>query len=180
MKKAGRPSKLTEHRKAEILRRLALGDKPSDLQREYKISGTTFRRNFSGTASKVRNVAVALASAESELETLPISAQISARTLADYLRSTHTNLARAAALGSQVSATLAEKAVGIVGKLGDDFSEKGTARDDLRTVNALSATANESSKIALGLVQANKGKPAEGEDGSKEELLREIAAMLPN
>lgn len=179
-RRAGRPSALTDHIKSEILRRLALGDKPSDLRHEYGISPTTFRRNFSETAEKVRSVAKALVDVESEMETLPFSVQVSVRTLADYMKSAQTNLARAAALGSRVSATLSEKAVVLAENLGDDFSKDGEDLDSLRSIHALATTSNESSKIAVGLVQANKGKPEDDPGLSKEDLLKDIAAMLPN
>ena len=150
----GRPSKLDDRQRAEILRRLATGEKPSDLRREFKLSETTFRRNFSEGVSKVREVGTALAKAEIALAELPVSAQISARTLADQLKGISNHLATAAENGAKVAARLSQVAV----RRAESINETSEA-EDLKPVAAMVETANRASTIGIGLLQANKGKP---------------------
>ena len=81
----GRPSKLTDRQKAEIGRRLAQGESGRKLAREFKCSEATIRANVSAQVATIQDVAGRLADAERDLERLPVSAQVSARTLADQL-----------------------------------------------------------------------------------------------
>lgn len=146
----GRPSVLNPRTKSEILRRLAMGEKRSALRKEFKLTETTFRRNFSADVSKVRDVGTALATAEMALASLPISAQVSARTLADQLKGISSNVASAALAGSKTATRLATLANEKAEAMGVDLK-------DLPAIAALGKTANEAAGLAMGLLNANKG-----------------------
>ena len=146
----GRPSVLNPRTKSEILRRLAMGEKRSALRKEFKLTETTFRRNFSADVSKVRDVGTALATAEMALASLPISAQVSARTLADQLKGISSNVASAALAGSKTATRLATLANERAEAMGVDLM-------DLPSIAALGKTANEAAGLAMGLLNANKG-----------------------
>ena len=146
----GRPSVLNPRTKSEILRRLAMGEKRSALRKEFKLTETTFRRNFSADVSKVRDVGTALATAEMALASLPISAQVSARTLADQLKGISSNVASAALAGSKTATRLATLANERAEAMGVDLM-------DLPAIAALGKTANEAAGLAMGLMNANKG-----------------------
>ena len=146
----GRPSVLNPRTKSEILRRLAMGEKRSALRKEFKLTETTFRRNFSADVSKVRDVGTALATAEMALASLPISAQVSARTLADQLKGISSNVASAALAGSKTATRLATLANEKAEAMGVDLM-------DLPAIAALGKTANEAAGLAMGLLNANKG-----------------------
>ena len=146
----GRPSVLNPRTKSEILRRLAMGEKRSALRKEFKLTETTFRRNFSADVSKVRDVGTALATAEMALASLPISAQVSARTLADQLKGISSNVASAALAGSKTATRLATLANERAEAMGVDLM-------DLPAIAALGTTANEAAGLAMGLLNANKG-----------------------
>ena len=146
----GRPSVLNPRTKSEILRRLAMGEKRSALRKEFKLTETTFRRNFSADVSKVRDVGTALATAEMALASLPISAQVSARTLADQLKGISSNVASAALAGSKTATRLATLANERAEAMGVDLM-------DLPAIAALGKTANEAAGLAMGLLNANKG-----------------------
>lgn len=162
MKQPGRPPKLDDRTKAEIIRRLAMGEKPSDLRSEYKLAETTFRRNFSADTAKIREVGTALAEAELALDELPFVAQVSARSLADQLKGISSSLARAAQSGSNVAAKLSSIAEQRARML-DHTSEA----EDLKPVAALMETANRASTIGMGLLNAGKAIKPEEETGDK-------------
>lgn len=152
----GRPSKLTDRQKAEIGRRLAQGESGRKLAREFKCSEATIRANVSAQVATIQDVAGRLADAERDLERLPISAQVSARTLADHLKGISSNLAEAALMGSDTARALAIRANKKLKDLdGDDPEKVGAA---LKSIGALHVIGNEASKTAMGLVNANKGK----------------------
>ena len=152
----GRPSKLTDRQKAEIGRRLAQGESGRKLAKEFKCSEATIRANVSAQVATIQDVAGRLADAERDLERLPISAQVSARSLADHLKGISTNLAEAALVGSDTALALAVRANRKLQALDDADPEVATAA--LKSIGALHAIGNEASKTAMGLVSANKGK----------------------
>lgn len=152
----GRPSKLTERQKGEIGRRLAQGESGRKLAKEFRCSEATIRANVSAQVATIQDVAGRLADAERDLERLPISAQVSARSLADHLKGISANLAEAALIGSDTARALAVRANGKLKALDDADPEVATAA--LKTIGALHAIGNEASKTAMGLVSANKGK----------------------
>lgn len=151
MLRPGRPSKLDDRTKAEVLRRLALGEKPSVLRKAYNLSETTFRRNFSAGVSKVQEVGAALATAELALAELPVSAQVSARSLADQLKGLSEGLVKTAALNGKTAAILAERGHKAAQELPD-----GAGVEDLRVVAAYTETSNKASSLGVSLMQANK------------------------
>ena len=149
----GRPSKLTDRQKAEIGRRLAQGESGRKLAREFKCSEATIRANVSAQVATIQDVAGRLADAERDLERLPVSAQVSARTLADQLKGIQNSVANVAAAGARTADRLHQLAEGKAKHLGDLSTS-----EDLKPIAVLVATANEAIKPALTLVQANKGK----------------------
>ena len=156
----GRPSVLNPRAKSEILRRLAMGEKRSALRKEFKLTETTFRRNFSADVSKVREVGTALATAEMALASLPISAQVSARTLADHLQGITRHAAEAAATGMQTAAILQNRALKSVRAM---ESQETQSPEDLRMADACLTVAGKASALGTQLMQANRdsGKPGQ-------------------
>ncbi len=151
MSKPGRPSKLSEREKSEILRRLALGAKPSDLRKEYRLSETTFRRNFSADSSKVREIGTALAHAELALAELPISAQVSARSLADQLKDLGQSLVTTATLNGRTAEIMAGRAAKAAGDLGDN-----PTLEDLRVPGAYIEISNKASSLGSSIIASQK------------------------
>lgn len=151
MSKPGRPSKLSEREKSEILRRLALGEKPADLRKEFRLSETTFRRNFSAEVSKVREIGTALAHAELALAELPISAQVSARSLADQLKDLGQSLVTTATLNGRTAEIMAGRAH----KAASDLPANPTL-DDLRLPGAYVEVANKATSLGSSLLASQK------------------------
>lgn len=162
----GRPSKLTEPLRVEIGKRLAAGESIRALAREFRIAESTLRLNFSAQAPEIRSVATALATAETELMRLPVSAQQSARSLADQMKQVSNSLGQAAVNGAAINAKLTHLAVKKLDTITEDSSP-----DDLKPIAAMVATGNEASKTALALVNANKG--AATTERTLEDLLEE-------
>lgn len=155
---------LTDPLREEIGRRLAAGEPLRALAREFRIAPSTLSRNFSEQSPKVRMVATALARAELDLLALPVTAQRSARTLADQMRAVSSHLAVAAENGAVIAGHLlnlaAKKTLQLTEDMDPDFLP-----EHLRTIAAMSATGNEASKIAMSLLQNNKVDAAQPDEG---------------
>jgi hypothetical protein len=180
----GRPSKLTEKQWAEVGKRLRSGEKGRKLAEEFKVSEAAIRARFSAVNAEIKTVANQLLSAEAALKALPVSAQIAVIDLADELRAISSHLASAAKYGAASAHRLAGIAHAKVKEI-DDAAAPLTSEslELLRGVAVLTKIANESSIIGMGLLSANRELIREANTGghqSKEELLREIAAALPN
>jgi hypothetical protein len=92
----GRKSSLTEKQWSEIERRLIAGEKGRALAKEFGISEAAIRKRCGAQTKQIKDVANQLVAAETAFSALPISAQISARTLADELKEISMQLAGAA------------------------------------------------------------------------------------
>ena len=162
----GRPSKLDERQRAEIQRRLAVGgegNSVTELAAEFRVGKATISRWFSKRTETVQTLANTLATTERAIEALPVSEQVSIRTLADQLKGISSSLAKAAASGSRVSATLSDLAERHTRRLAERMDEEGVLMaEELKPVVALVETANRASTIGMGLLAANKGKSSEG------------------
>jgi len=152
----GRPSKLTDAQWEQIRLRLLEGESGRALADEFGISETAIRKKVSSQVSEIKTVANQLANAQTALSKLPISSQISAQTLAQRLLSISNHLASAADYGAATAHRLSALAHSEVAKI-DDAAPLSSG-ENLRGIAALTSLANESGKIALNLLAANKDK----------------------
>ena len=127
----------------------------------------------------MKSVAGQLVRAEEALRELPVSAQLSALTLADELRAISLHLAGAAKYGAATAHRLAGVAHGKVQEM-DDAAPLGESMDTLRNVAVLTKMANDASTIGLNLLAANKDMLKPAGDGDKADLLRRLAGNLPD
>ena len=145
----GRPSKLDDRQRSEIGRRLAAGERASDLAKEFKVSKGLVSQLFSKQVPDSQKLAGDLASVELAISVRPVSEQGSIRTLADQLKGISSNVALAALAGSQTATRLATLANERAQLLGQDLT-------DLPAIAALGKTANDAAGLAMGLLNANK------------------------
>jgi len=164
----GRPSKLSEAKWAELGKRLLAGESGRELARQYKVSESAIRLRFSAQHKAVKNVAHQLLSAEQALHSLPLSAQISALSLADELRAISMHLAGAAKYGSATAHRLAGIAHAKVKEIDDDAPLDEQSIESLRGVAALTKMANEAASTGLNLLAANKDRLRRIEDAENE------------
>lgn len=162
-----RPCPLTDGLRVDIGRRIAAGESIRALSREYKIPESTLRSNFSAQAPQIREVAQSLATAELCLAALPVTAQRSARTLADQLKMVEEHYAHTAELGADTAHRLAGIANRKARALGDDVES-----EDLRTIAALSDVVVRSLNPATQMI-AVKPKEAVTTVAGLEQLLAE-------
>lgn len=148
-----RPKKLNPIQEAEIARRLAAGERASDLCREFRVSKTLVSRCFAPRNETIKTLANTLASTEREIETLPIREQVAIRSLADNLKNVAASLAEMAAQSAQTSAKLATMAATKARALHDEVLDP----DELRAIAALQETANRASIVGMGLL-ANQAR----------------------
>ncbi len=175
----GRPSKLTPKQWAEVERRFLTGEKADALGKEFGVSGAAIRERFSALRGKVESVANQMVASERALRELPVSAQLSALSLADELRAISMHLASAAKYGSATAHRLAGIAHGKVQEI-DDAAPLEGSMDTLRNVAVLTKMANEAGAIGMNLLAANKDLMKPSGDGDKTELLRQLAGGLPD
>lgn len=166
----GRPSKLTEPMKVEIGKRLAAGESLRAVSKDLKIAYSTLRDNFSDHVTEIRDVAQALASAETRLLALPVSAQQSARSLAEQMKAIQSDYAKAASTGVKNALRLhglAEKKLKEVDE--DNLTIEGIG-ETMLVVDGLTKTANRSASLAARLVTDPK---TEDKERTLEDLLEE-------
>ena len=149
-----RTSKLTEAQWHDIEKRMLAGEKAAALAKEFGIDRAAITRRITPSVRNVKTVANQLLSAETALKQLPITQQIATLSLVDELRAISTNLASAGkygAINANRLSGLANAQLNTVDE--EDIESSGVA---LKMVSILTDMANESSKVPLGLLNANK------------------------
>lgn len=178
----GRKSSLTEKQWQEIEKRLLDGEAGRALAAKFGISEAAIRKKFGARTKEIKAVANQLVAAESAFKALPISSQISTRTLADRIMSTQTHLFGAAEYGAATSHRLSGIANAQVAKIDDADPLNAESIETLKGIAALTKLANDSSTIAINLLNANKEtiKELNAPEANTVDLLKEIAEMLPD
>lgn len=149
-----RTSKLTDAQWNDIEKRMLAGEKAAILAKEYGIDRAQITRKITPSVRNVKTVANQLLTAETALKQLPITQQIATLSLVDELRAISTNLASAGkygAINANRLSGLANAQLNTVDE--EDIESSGVA---LKMVSILTDMANESSKVPLGLLNANK------------------------
>lgn len=163
----GRPSKLTDKQWSDIIKRSVAGEKNRALAREFGISEASIREKVSTQCAEIKSVAHQLIATDDALKALPVSAQILALNLADELRATSIHLASAAKYGAMTAHRLSSIAHTQTALI-DETAPIDANMPALKSVAALTATANEASKIGLNLLAANKGRVLDPDDEAQD------------
>lgn len=178
----GRKSSLTEKQWEVIGKRLLKGEKGRVLAREFGVSEAAIRKRFGAQTKQIKDVANQLVAAETAFSALPISAQISARTLADELKEISQHLAGAARYGAATAHRLSGIAHNKVSEIDDAAPLDDESLKTLKGISVLTQMANQSAEIGVNLLRANKdsidamNKP----ETDSTQLLKDIAAQLPD
>lgn len=152
----GRKSALTEKQWAEIERRLLKGEAARVLAREFGVSDTAIRKRYGSHQKEIKDVANQLVKAELAFSSLPLSSQISARSLADELKEISMHLAGAGKYGAATAHRLSGIAHGKVAEIDDAAPLDDESRTTLTDVAVLMKMANSAAEIGLNLLKANK------------------------
>lgn len=152
----GRPSKLTDAQWEQINKRLLAGEKSRALAREFKIGESTIRERFSDAHGKIKSVANQLVAVDAALNELPVSAQLSAISLAQELKAMSMHLASAGKYGAATAHRLAGMAHHRVAQIDTTMPLDDKSMETLKGVAALTRLANDASQIAVSLIAANK------------------------
>lgn len=178
----GRKSALSEKQWQEIGARLVKGDKGRVLAREYGVSEAAIRKRFGAQTKQIKDVANQLVAAETAFSSLPIGAQISARTLADELKEISMHLAGAAKYGAATAHRLSGIANAKVGEIDDAAPLDEKSLVTLKGISVLTQLANSAAEIPIGLLKANKEQidQLNNPETDSAQLLRDIAAHLPD
>ena len=125
------------------------------LAREYDVQPSAIRAKLSTRVTEIKLAAETMVKADMMLERLPISAQISARSLADHLLAISINVARGARDGSETYSHLTALAHKRAHQITDELDD-GLKTSALSEVQALTKVANDALAPALSLLAANK------------------------
>lgn len=158
MLRPGRPSKLSDEKWAEVIRLHAQGVSAAELSRKYKVHPSQITRRVSQPAKNVKAVAVLVAEAETAFDSLPVSQQGIARTLADRLKGIGSDMLDASGIHARNAVKLAQMAQVALGQVSDEGVALGleSAEEGIKRVMRLTAVSNEAGRMPLGLMQANK------------------------
>lgn len=151
-----RPSKLTPEQWEDIARRVAAGEKPADLAREFDVHPSQITRRVSQVSQNVRNVAQQLAHAQTALAELPVAQQYAAQSLAEKLRNISTSLASGAELGAKNFHRLSALANTELQKVDD--ADPGASEANLKNAAVLTKMANDAAATPINLLAANKDR----------------------
>lgn len=133
------------------------GESAANLSREYGISQAAISVRVSKVSKLVTEAAHKLADAQTTIAALPVAQQYAAVNLADKLRSISNSIASAADLGAKTAHRLHSLANSEVNKVDDADPLNPESMEALKGVSVLTKLANDSSHIALNLLNANKG-----------------------
>jgi hypothetical protein len=149
-----RPSKLSREQWASIESRYLVGESASKMAREFGITESAIRGRVSANAKVIKNVANQIVSSKIALNSLGVSARVSAINLADQILATQGHLFSAASHSAATANRLAKMAHDVVQKI-DDANPLG-AIDTLEDVALLSKMANDASVIGMSLLKSSK------------------------
>jgi len=152
----GRRSSLTEKQWQDIGERLLRGESGRSLAKEYGVSEAAIRKRFGSRTKEIKDVANQLVAAETAFKALPISAQISARTLADELKDISMHLASAARYGAATAHRLHGIAHSKASEIDDAAPLDDKSRVALTDIAVLTKIANASAEIGTNILKANK------------------------
>lgn len=152
----GRRSKLTEAQWEAIGKRLLAGDSTSSLAREFGVGKATISERFSKRTEKVKEVAKQIVETDQAFNSLGISEQIAARSLADDLKAISMHLAGAAKFGAMTAHRLQGIAHGQSDHIDEADPMKGESYNALQNIAILNKIANTSAEIGIGILRANK------------------------
>ena len=148
-----RPSKLSDKQRSEIQRRHLKGETTRSLAREYKVSQASVAALVSGRTETIQTLAVSIARDEAAFDALPVSDQVSVRTIADELKGIQSNLTSAAHSNARTSAHLAKVAEKMAQRISPDSEP-----EDMRPAVAAIEASNRAGSMGVSLLTANKGK----------------------
>lgn len=152
----GRPSKLSEKQWAEIERRLLDGEIPAALAKEFDVDRSAITRRFAQQLRNVKEVANQIVKTDAALKSLPLMQQVQAISLAETLRGISQHLGHAAHYGAMTSHRLMGIAHQQVQMLDDSEPMSEQSMEALKSVRALTLTANDAAAIGTDLLKANK------------------------
>ena len=176
-----RPSKLTDAQWEIIGKRLLAGESAASLAREFKVSKASVSVRFSKRIETVKEVAKQIVETDRAISFLNVSERVEAFSLADDLKAMSSHLASAGKFGSMIANRC--KSIAYTEALKIDEVDPMATPERMKSVKAMLELANTASTLPVNLLTANKEyvqKLNAGEGQSNEELLKELASLLPN
>lgn len=152
----GRKSALTEKQWQAIEKRMLAGESARALAREFEISEAAIRKRLGARTKEVKAVANQLVAAETAFAALPISAQISARTMADRMKAMMTSMASAGESAAGVVQRAAYLANVAMQKVDDADPLSAESVKAAQGAKFLMGVANDSADIPLNLIRVAK------------------------
>lgn len=175
-----RPSKLTDKQWADAEQRHLKGESIRSIAKLYKVAESTIRDKVSARVSEIKAVANQIVAADAGLRALPVSAQVSAISLADELKAVSGHLLGAARFGASTAHRLAGIANSKVAEIDDAAPIGEESMQALKGIAVLTRMANESSEIGINLLRANKETVDDLNKHDAQRSARLTSQALPN
>lgn len=150
----GRPSKLTDAQWQQIGKRLLAGEKAAALAKEFKVSPATISERFSKSTERIKSVANQIVAAGQAMDSLSLSEQVSAISMAAKLRSTLEHMASAAEYGA--ATTHKFLAMANTQALKVDEVDPMRSLEILKGIGVLTKLANDSAAVPTALINGSK------------------------
>jgi hypothetical protein len=178
----GRKRKLSEDQLRRLQERHIAGESIRKLAAEAKMAESSLRALISSESAQIKAVANQMVSAERAFNALPISAQITAKTLAAKLMRIMDNMATGAELasGSYMKLMMAHNAQA---QLVDEADPMGTqpgnekAGAALLAMAALGKLANQAAEVPMSMLNAMKDGIAGEEDEEGGAVIRVVGGL---
>lgn len=165
----GRKSVLTEKQWNEAKERILKGENRGAVAKSYGISYNALKKHFGSEIEQIKAVANQVIEAEQAFYALPIGSQISSQNLINELRAVSFHLVGAA----KNSAMTAHRLSGIANMQVDKIDDARPMDNEeaITAITTFTKMANESSKIGLDLLKANK-------EGMSEEQQKSVIEVI--
>ncbi len=177
----GRPAKLTDKQWASVIKRVLVGgEKPADLAREFGITLQAVRKKLVHNGEPIKVVAKQIVEAESGLDRLDFSSQVTAMSYAEKLRNTLYHASSAAEYGAMTAHQLSGLAFAQSQKIRTN-TDGNIDHEKLKTVAMLTDVSNKANEPAIKLISTLKDQ-MQDEDRAKrlyDLILQEVDKASP-
>lgn len=177
----GRPRKLSEEHLQRLVERHIAGESIRKLAAEVKMAESSLRALISAQSAQIKSVANQMVSAERAFRELPLSAQITTKTIASRLMRMMDNMAAGAELasGSYMKLMMAHNAQAAKIDEAEPMTAEGSAAA-MMAMAALGKLANQVGELPMRFVAAMKDGIAGDEDEEEGGPVVRVIGGLPD
>jgi hypothetical protein len=164
----GRKSKLSDAQWKRIEERLLNGEAGNALAKEFGIAPSTLREK-TAHLKIIKESVNQIVTAESKIQALPISAQITAHSYAARLRQISSGILETAANGVRTSTKLSRLAADAAEEMESFNPDIEADVTRVKTISALTRLSNEAASVGMDLMKANKESMSDPDESNNKQ-----------